>query len=96
MPSGTLKDFVIQEQRPELASSRTGISLFSGAGLSDVGYELSGFQFLVQVEIDQRRADIGSDNFTQVNLDHRGMSARAITISWKPTTRVRRNDLICW
>ena len=65
MPSGTLKDFVMQEQRPELASSRTGISLFSGAGLSDVGYELSGFQFLVQVELDQRRADIGSDNFTK-------------------------------
>ncbi len=63
MPNLTLRDFVMQEERPELAVPRTGISLFSGAGLSDIGYELSGFQFLVQVEVDQRRADVGSDNF---------------------------------
>ena len=63
MPSLGLRDFVMQEERPELAAPRTGISLFSGSGLSDLGYEMSGFQFHVQVELDERRADIGSDNF---------------------------------
>ena len=63
MPSWTVKDFVMQEERPELAAPRTGISLFSGSGLSDLGYEMSGFQFHVQVELDERRAAIGADNF---------------------------------
>ncbi len=60
--SQPLRDFILQD-RPAAAASWTAISLFSGAGLSDLGYEMAGFQFLVQVEIDQRRAAIGSDNF---------------------------------
>ncbi len=39
------------------------VSLFSGAGLSDCGYELAGFKFLVQVEQDATRAGVGERNF---------------------------------
>ncbi len=60
--SQPLRDFILQD-RPAAAAPWTAISLFSGAGLSDLGYEMAGFQFLVQVEMDQRRAAIGSDNF---------------------------------
>lgn len=42
---------------------RTAISLFSGAGLSDIGYAAAGFQFIVQVEKDSHRAAIGQANF---------------------------------
>ena len=43
--------------------SRTAVSLFSGAGLSDLGFQMAGFQFVVQVESDGRRAEVGADNF---------------------------------
>lgn len=39
------------------------VSTFSGCGLSDLGYELAGFEFLAQVEKDETRADIGQENF---------------------------------
>ena len=62
MPSQRLRDFILQD-RPVVASPWTAVSLFSGAGLSDLGYEMAGFQFIIQVEIDKRRAAIGADNF---------------------------------
>lgn len=43
--------------------SRTAVSLFSGVGLSDLGYEMAGFKFLVQVELDEERAALGKHNF---------------------------------
>ena len=55
--------FVSRKRRPATPAGLTAVSLFSGAGLSDLGYELAGFQFLVQVEADERRAEIGADNF---------------------------------
>lgn len=57
-----IREFILQD-RPATTSSLTAISLFSGSGLSDLGYEMAGFHFAVQVEIDLRRAAIGSDNF---------------------------------
>jgi len=39
------------------------LSLFSGAGISDLGYELAGFKFLVQSELDKHRAAICQRNF---------------------------------
>lgn len=39
------------------------MSLFSGAGVSDMGYRLAGFEFVVQVELDPLRAAIGQANF---------------------------------
>ena len=62
MSSQAIQDFIKQE-RSAPSGCRTAVSLFSGAGLSDLGYEMAGFQFLVQVELDQRRAAIGADNF---------------------------------
>ncbi len=62
MPNESLRNFVLQEG----STTRrrwTAVSLFSGAGLSDLGYEMAGFRFVVQVEIDPRRAAIGRDNF---------------------------------
>jgi len=57
-----LRDFIMQPKR-ESRGAHTAISLFSGAGLSDLGYEMAGFHFVVHVEEEQRRADIGADNF---------------------------------
>ena len=62
MSSQLIRDFILQD-RPTGDSPRTAVSLFSGAGLSDLGYEMAGFRFIVQVEVDERRAAIGADNF---------------------------------
>ena len=60
--SQLIRDFILQN-KPTGDSPRTAVSLFSGAGLSDLGYEMAGFRFIVQVEVDERRAAIGADNF---------------------------------
>jgi DNA (cytosine-5)-methyltransferase 1 len=39
------------------------VSLYSGAGLSDIGYALAGFAFHVQAEIEPRRAALCTANF---------------------------------
>lgn len=39
------------------------VSLFSGAGLSDAGYEQAGFRFVVQADLHEDRATIGQRNF---------------------------------
>ena len=41
----------------------SALSLYSGAGLSDLGYELAGFRFKVQCELDDDRAELGERNF---------------------------------
>ena len=58
-----VRDFVLRKARPTPAERGTAVSLFSGAGLSDMGYHLAGFRFVVQVEADPQRAAIGADNF---------------------------------
>ena len=63
MANLTLRDFVSQDNKSATPTPLTAVSLFSGGGLSDLGYELAGFRFCVQVEADQRRAEIGADNF---------------------------------
>lgn len=57
-----LKSF-LNYQRPAEPGPLTAVSLFSGAGLSDIGYELEGFRFHVQVELSPQRAYLGKDNF---------------------------------
>lgn len=57
-----LKSF-LKRRRPAGQGRWTAVSLFSGAGLSDMGYEFAGFRFLTQVEADPKRAPIGEDNF---------------------------------
>lgn len=39
------------------------LSLFSGAGLSDLGYELAGLDFKIQCELEKNRAALGLKNF---------------------------------
>lgn len=69
-----VRDFISQS-RPKDNLPWTAVSLFSGAGLSDLGYALAGFRFVVQVELYRKRADIGSHNFPNsqwLMLDVRG------------------------
>ena len=57
-----LHRFLLKSSRKK-DGSLPAVSLFSGAGLSDFGYECAGFQFHVQAEIDRERASIGKVNF---------------------------------
>lgn len=57
----TLRDFI--ESPKSTSGTMTAISLFSGAGLSDLGYERAGFRFLAHVEKNPRRAQVGAVNF---------------------------------
>ncbi|HSY49116.1 MAG TPA: DNA cytosine methyltransferase [Thermoanaerobaculia bacterium] len=57
----SLKTFLKgRENAPK--SARAG-SVFSGAGLSDIGYARAGFDFAAHVELDARRSEIGMANF---------------------------------
>ena len=58
-----LQNFVEQPGPPQGGQELTAVSLFSGAGLSDVGYALAGFSLTVQVEQEADRAAIGERNF---------------------------------
>lgn len=44
------------------------ISLYAGAGISDVGYTRAGFSFLVHSELDERRSAICARNFPQSKI----------------------------
>lgn len=52
----------VEQPRP-VDDGPTAVSLFSGAGLSDLGYASAGFKLLVQVEQDHDRAAVGERNF---------------------------------
>lgn len=58
-----IRAFVEQPARPQVDAGLTAVSLFSGAGLSDVGYATAGFRLVVQVERDPSRAAVGARNF---------------------------------
>lgn len=58
-----IKKFILKKRVRRGFSTLTAISLFSGAGISDLGYELAGFQIIVQSEKDLDRADICEQNF---------------------------------
>lgn len=53
----------IMRHRPTKFPAGKAISLFSGAGISDTGYALAGFDFVVQVEMNTHRARLGEANF---------------------------------
>ena len=59
-----IKRFILKKRVRRGFSTFTAISLFSGAGISDLGYELAGFRVVVQSEIDLDRANICEQNFT--------------------------------
>jgi len=56
-----IREFV--EQPRPVDDGPTAVSLFSGAGLSDLGYASAGFKLVVQVEQDHDRAAVGERNF---------------------------------
>ena len=89
-----VREFILSE-RDTNAPNWTAVSLFSGAGLSDLGYEMAGFRFAVQVEKDQRRAAIGADNFpaSQWLTCDVGDSVNEISAAYRKTTS-RRLDLL--
>ena len=90
-----VKRFVLQGTRPTIPAGLTAVSLFSGGGLSDLGYELAGFRFRVQVESDERRVEIGADNFpdsTWITGDVCA-SGDAIVQAYRKTSK-RRLDLL--
>ena len=94
MSAQRLRDFLLQEE-PTIDLPWTAVSLFSGAGLSDLGYQMAGFRFMVQVEIDQRRAAIGADNFPTsqwLTRDIRGSEKQVATAYRRSTSR--RLDLL--
>lgn len=62
MPESTLAQFLHKPNRRAF-SALTAVSLFSGSGLSDLGYELAGFKFALQCELDKNRAALGKSNF---------------------------------
>lgn len=53
-----------------MVSSQTlrGVSLFSGAGLGDLGFRAAGVHFLAMVEIDEKRAGIARRNFPESDV----------------------------
>lgn len=55
-------DFILKP--PSTQRRLTAVSLYSGAGLSDWGYQAAGFRFVVQLELNEYRAGIGRENFS--------------------------------
>lgn len=56
-----LRNFILSP--PEQSGLRNAVSVYSGAGFSDMGYSLAGFAFRVQAEIDPKRATLCAANF---------------------------------
>ncbi len=61
--TSAVKSFLFRERKADANARLPAISLFSGAGLSDLGYELAGFKFLVHSELDANRAALCKENF---------------------------------
>jgi len=57
-----LKRFIFADKQPR-AQFKTAASIFSGGGISDIGYELAGFHLYTQAELDDKRAALCSLNF---------------------------------
>ena len=57
------REFILSDRMKGENFDLPAISLFSGAGLSDLGYEAAGFRFLVQAEKDSHRAELCKRNF---------------------------------
>jgi len=55
----------LHSERIEYTQPLPSISLFSGGGLSDLGYEQAGFKVYVQAEIEPRRVELCKRNFPE-------------------------------
>src|SRR5687768_13945433 len=49
-------------------SSRLAVSLFSGAGIGDVGLRAAGLEYLLLSEVDPPRADLAAANFPEAKV----------------------------
>jgi len=58
-----IKSFLFCKRKVEIDEPLPAVSLFSGAGLSDLGYELNGFDIVVQEEKEKNRATLCAENF---------------------------------
>jgi DNA (cytosine-5)-methyltransferase 1 len=56
-------NYIFSERLDEL--KYTAVSLFSGGGISDIGYESAGFKFIVQSEKNNNRAKLLENNFAR-------------------------------
>jgi DNA (cytosine-5)-methyltransferase 1 len=59
----SVREFLFRDREVEEETRLSAISLFSGAGLSDLGYELAGFEFVVHAEKEKNRAALCATNF---------------------------------
>ena len=94
-PGVAIRDFVLGD-RPAAEQPLTAVSLFSGAGLSDLGYDMAGFRFVVQVEADEKRAAIGAANFPNSTWLARDVcgSADEIATAYRGTTSQQLDLLV--
>ncbi|AEW04062.1 C-5 cytosine-specific DNA methylase [Sulfobacillus acidophilus DSM 10332] len=84
-----VRDF-LHVDPPVIPGNRTAVSLFSGAGLSDMGYELAGFHFQINVELNVQRCQVGQPNFpgsTWINGDVRDVTDIIVQVYQKKTRR---------
>ena len=58
-----LLNFIRAETPVEHETTLSSLSLFSGAGISDIGYEQAGFHTVVRSELNDDRCEIASPNF---------------------------------
>ena len=59
------RSFLFHERESDQPDKLPAISLFAGAGLSDLGYEAAGFEFLAHSELDANRAKLCAKNFSE-------------------------------
>ena len=57
------RSFLFRKRESDQSNKLPAISLFAGGGLSDLGYELAGFQFLIHSELEPNRAEFCARNF---------------------------------
>lgn len=80
-----LVEFLHQPKR-STSNPVSAMSLFSGAGLSDVGYEQAGFKFYVQAELDKNRAMLCTENFPNCKV-----VVGELTDTWKTVVTEYKN-----
>lgn len=58
-----VRSFLFRDREADAAIGLPAISLFSGGGLGDLGYELAGFELVVHAEKEKNRATLCAKNF---------------------------------
>lgn len=94
MPKSQMIDayrFLFKRRNPHQSKNLFAASLFSGAGLSDLGYQQAGFQFLAHSELDPNRAELCARNFpssTHITGDLRSLWGEVVSAYKKQTDEV--------